>query len=216
MTLLHTLSALLALVLAACAEPVASRTADIAPPGRPSRSREAVRYDAPAVAMGLRPLRDVTLQRGEREIRLWSSGLGIPYRLIRVADRNGVATADLYAYWIDGPIHQDPAFDFEDRMRSQWRCGPIQHRDGYGFCLLASATPRKAREVVRYLGSFGGWEAAENDPAAGETQQWIQIDGSSMIVETRRGTRYDASHYWGRHLVPGSTGRRLLDLSSRF
>ncbi|HET7464187.1 MAG TPA: hypothetical protein VFJ82_23215 [Longimicrobium sp.] len=217
MTVPSTLAALLALAVAACAEPVASRTADLAPPGRASRSRDAVPYDAPAVALGLRPLRDVTLGPGEREIRLWPYGLGIPHRLIRVADRRGVATTDVYAWWIDGPIHQNPVFaDFEPRLQRESRCGPIQHKDGFGFCLLASAPPRKARAIVRQLESFGGWEAAANDPAAGETEQWIQIDGSSMTVETRRGARYDASHYWGRHLVPGSTGRRLLDLPSRF
>lgn len=211
-------SIVLLVVAAGCAEPLASGNAAPSAP-RPSGSAGWAN-DALAAALGLQPLKAAELARGEREIRLWpTTGPVIPELFIRVADRRGTATAEVYAYWRDAVVHREPAFArFEARVR-EGGCGPIQHSGDFGYCVLASASPQRAREMVSYLDSIKAWSSADEDPTAAERAAGrflIQLDGSGVSVEVRRGRRYDAAVYSARHMTPGSIGRRLFDLSGRF
>jgi hypothetical protein len=173
-------------------------------------------------AFGLKPLATLELAAGDREIRLWPvAGAIIPSRFVRVAERGGTAVATLYAYWPDDHVHgrDAPYPDFETRMRSRWGCGPIRHSGPYGACVLASASPARARTLVAYLDSIQAWSAADVDPAALSGDPGIAalvVDGAWLGVSVRRGPRHDATAYFDWHLTPGSAGRVLFQLPDRF
>lgn len=221
MNRIRTSSALLALAMAACAGPLAAQLADVHVAIHPTRPPDAAMFDAAAAAMGLRPLRAVTLGAGEREIRLWpSTSLVIPEFFMRVVDRDGAAAAEMYAYWKDGPVHQDSVFArFEPDLREKAHCGPIQHAGGFGFCVVSTASPEGARALVSYLDSIHAWSAADEDPNDAERasgRMSIQIDGCMLVVEVRRGDRYDDATFFQRHMTPGSASRNLFLLGARF
>lgn len=203
------------LALAGCAEPSASGSAAPAHGGHSDPSPMSI-PDALVAALELPALRSEPLRRGERELRLWpSNGPGAPSLFVRVVDGRTSDVAEAFAYWQEGPLTRDPGVraTFEARVREQRGCGPIRYANGYGFCRLKSAEPARARAVVAYLDSIGAWRAAESDPNGG--QMVIQLDGQSLRVEIRRGSRYDAQWYKGRNLTAGSVAEALFRLPSR-
>ncbi|HEU4558828.1 MAG TPA: hypothetical protein VFS20_13300 [Longimicrobium sp.] len=172
--------------------------------------------DALVAALELPALRSVPLRRGERELRLWpSNGPVAPSMFVRVVDGRDVDAAEIFAYWREGPLTQDPGLraTFEARVLEQWQCGPIRYANGYGFCRVKVADPARAGAVVAYLDSIGAWGAADSNPNG--DQMVIQLDGQSLGMEIRRGSRYDAQRYMGRNLTAGSRGEALFRLHTR-
>jgi hypothetical protein len=211
-------SALLVATLAGCAEPMAAGGASR--PGEPGHTdtRFPTGHDALAVALGTPVLSTTRLGRGEREMRLWpSSGPGRPSLFIRLADRRGTATADIYAYWRDTRLREDSASraDFEAFVRHDRHCGAIRYANAYGFCLVHAAPPERAKALLAYVDSIRGWNAADPDPdPPGHT--WIQLDGRGLGLEVRDGGRYRAARFGNRHFTPGSVPEALYRLPSRF
>ncbi len=203
------------LALAGCAEPFASGSAAPARGGQSDPNPMSI-PDAFVAALELPALRSQPLARGERELRLWpSNGPGAPSVFVRVVDGRTADAAEVFAYWREGPQTETPEHRarFETFVREERHCGTIRYVNGYGFCRIKAAEPAHAGAVVAYLDSIGAWRAADRDPNGG--QGVIQLDGQSLRVEIRRGSRYDAQWYKGRNLTAGSVAEALSRLPSR-
>ena len=157
--------------------------------------------DAAALTAGLSPLSKTTLNKGEREVRIWYSSFGNPQFLVIIRQNGSATTGKLLLWWDQyyeaSPENADKRVD--NFVRNGYDCGPITKRDSHfgEDRWISSVCEAKLKETPDWKAFLSEVEAhalpqnstvVADDQDEGE-QHW------GITVERRSGTIYGASHY---------------------
>lgn len=157
-----------------------------------------VAYDGVAAAAGLRPLRDVRLADGEREVRVWlGTGLGYPQNMFRLSEREDTVGGELIRYWpvtrdfppgrVDTSLHRS-MMEFDEG-----RCRGFTYENGYGVCRALFTRSPDWPAALKEAEAAGLWTLP--DPSTLPPPREMTIDGSGLVVELRTDSTYRAYRY---------------------
>lgn len=215
------LAAALAVLLAADARAQPCQASyDAAPPAEP-RPDLAGDLDQVARAYGVPPLREVALDRGTREIRVWYfRGILMGSALLRVVEGPGSVCGELIRWWehVDSlPVHTEEGAEAQQvsghaAMRDPG-CRRIRHGESIDWCRLKLAVPVRWPRVLFLLDSLSVMtlpDVRELGPP-----KLMIMDDLSVEVEVRGESGYRTYGYGG--LVPPPSpearkGRALIGL----
>jgi hypothetical protein len=176
------------------------------------------RADSVVRAAGLRPLDETSRAEGEREVRVWSEGFGIPAYLYRFLERRGRVTGEVVLFWEAPPPDSAPACGerpgetTDDLMlHSQaGRCDRFAHAAGVGVCRARFTRPPDWGAVLRRLEAAGLWDLP--DPASLPPVDYVTNDGWGITVELRDRARYRAYDYNNPQTKPWPEARRAVEI----
>jgi hypothetical protein len=154
-------------------------------------------FDQVTRAAGLTPLREETLEPGDREVRVWIvHGLSYPDDLYRILDAEGVASGELIRYWpvFDLPEGEPGKTSQDVTLHHQaGRCAEFRIVDDIGTCRALFIRSPDWASLLERAEDDGLWTLP--DPSSLPPTTYFQLDGWSMTVELRDGASYRAYHY---------------------
>jgi hypothetical protein len=177
------------------------------------------RADSVLRAAGLPPLDQAPAAEGEREVRVWSEGFGVPAYLYRFVERRGRTTGEVVLFWGAPPPDPNPACGerpgetTDDLMRytQAGRCGGFARAAGIGVCRARFTRPPDWGAVLRRMEAAGLWELP--DPASLPAVGYVTVDGWGFTAELRDGARYRAYAYDNPQTMPWPEARRAVAVS---
>jgi hypothetical protein len=159
------------------------------------------RFDAVASTAGIPVLRVTPLPAGEREVRVWiGGGPGYPQRMYRFIRGRGRVRGEEILHW-PGREQQrrfgvEGAPSFEQLMVDELRggCGHFRRGETAGTCRVRFRSEPRWSEVLARTEAAGLWEVPDESTLPGGRR--LVIDGWSVTVELRDGTRYRSYAYF--------------------
>ena len=168
------------MLLAGRVEAQNSANADTAP-------KFAFAIDPAAIAAGLRPLRATSLPKGEREVRVWTAGVGIPHDLYRLRTSGDSVRGALILWWRHdsewGP--DDAPESMHAYVRRVYGCGRIRRHETADACRGdLGRRPPDWRQVLARMDSLEvrTLRTPDGNP--------LVMHGYYMVVETLDATGY--------------------------
>lgn len=156
-------------------------------------------FDSVVRSAGLSRLRSASLPRGQREVRIWiGGGLGYPQEMFRFIEEGERVSGELIHYWHAVPpdgVDERPGETFHDLMlySQAGRCSGFAVGARMGTCRGEFVSPPDWRAVLRRAEAERLWTLPDEStlPADGISV----LDGWTITVELRDGSRYRAYHY---------------------
>lgn len=158
-------------------------------------------------ALGLPTLRAQAPQsETERELRVWIGfGLYQPEEAIRIVQNEQQTLGARTFYWdaptdsvLEAAADQDPDRYSTGEMRSVLKdeagCRDFRQVRTYEFCDVPLAPAQSWRELLRGLDSLGIESLPDETSLVPRLP--TGIDGTTMVVEVRRGAMYRSYSYW--------------------
>jgi hypothetical protein len=157
-------------------------------------------FDEAAKAAELTPLRKATRPANEREVRLWTQvEMGVPKQLYRFTERDGRVRGELVLYWSRAPgnlaTDERPGETMHDLMMYNLpgRCGHFTMTTDAAACRARFRREPAWKDALRETESHGLWTLP--DPSLLPKENVISLDGWTMVVELRDGSRYRTYQY---------------------
>lgn len=161
--------------------------------------------DAAVQTVGLTPLSNTPVRKGEREVRIWYSGFGNPQYLVIIKQKGATMTGRLLLWWdqyyLDTPEKADTRVD--NFVRAGYDCGPISKRNSeYGEDRwISSACEAKLTGTPDWKAFLAEVEshALPGVPiakvASDELAEGAEPENWGITVERKSGNTYGVSHY---------------------
>ena len=173
------------------------------------------RFDPAAKAAGLTPLRETTLRTGEREVRIWTQvELGEPKHLYRFSDGRGTLQGELIHYWrVASVALEDPQETHHEGMLRRFgsACERAAKSSEMGTCRARFQRQPPWSRVLRQTEALDLWTLP--DPSTLPPDNRLSLDGWSMVVELRDGSRYRTYRYhnpWSHPAWPSAAQARKI------
>jgi hypothetical protein len=156
--------------------------------------------DAAALTAGLSPLSKTTLNKGEREVRIWYSSFSNPQYLVIIHQAGNVTTGKLMLWW-DQYYETEPFgpdLRVDNFVRKSYDCSDLAKRDShYGEDKWVSTTCEAKLKGTpdwnAFLAEVESHALPQNAPAVEQDDNGSENWG--ITVERKSGANYGVSHY---------------------
>jgi hypothetical protein len=157
--------------------------------------------DAAALTVGLSPLSKSTVDKNEREIRIWYSTFGNPQYLV-IIHQKGTATTGRLLLWWDQYYETSPdAADtrVDNFVRAGYDCGPVSKRDShFGEDRWVSSVCEanlKGSPDWKAILSEAEAHALPQSTATAKPEDQSDDQSWGITIERKSGSSYGLSHY---------------------
>jgi len=158
--------------------------------------------DAAVQTVGMTPLSQTSLRKGEREVRIWYSGFGNPQYLVIIKQKGAILTGRLLLWWdqyyLTTPETADTRVD--NFVRAGYECGPISKRNSeYGedrwISSVCEAKLTGTPDWKAFLAEVESQSLSGAPIAKTASDELDEPENWGITVERKSGNTYGVSHY---------------------